>query len=87
VQSSCENRPVKFQVRSRPPIFVPQQEAPQQSENESLQLAFEVAEKEKIRWCYIWGIWQMLGKSGFSLRHKVEDGFGSVAPRIISVND
>jgi hypothetical protein len=29
----------------------------------------------------------MLDKSDFSLRHKVEDGFGSVAPGIIGVND
>jgi hypothetical protein len=48
---------------------------------------FLVAEKEKIRWCYVWGMRGMRGKSGFSLRHKVEDDIGSVAWRIIGVND
>jgi hypothetical protein len=36
MKSSCTKRPAKFQVRSRPPFFVSQQEAPYQSENESL---------------------------------------------------
>jgi hypothetical protein len=52
-----------------------------------LQLTFQANEKEKVRWCYVWGIWEMRGKSDFSLRHKVEDDLGSVAPGIIGVND
>jgi hypothetical protein len=34
VQASREKLPGTFQVKYHPPIFVPQQEAPQQSENE-----------------------------------------------------
>jgi hypothetical protein len=50
------------------------------------QLAFYVAEKEKVRWCDVSGTWGMRGKSDF-LRHKVEDDIDSVAWRIIGVND
>jgi hypothetical protein len=87
MKSSREKRPVKFQVRSRPPIFIPQQESLQQPENESLAARISSKRKGKVKWFYVWEIWGMRGKSDFSLRHKVEDDFGSVAPGIIEVND
>jgi hypothetical protein len=87
VQSSRENHPVKCHARSRSPISVPQQEAPQQSKNENLELAFYVTEEEKVGWCYVWGIWGMHDKSDLSLRRKVEDDVGSVASSIVGAND
>jgi hypothetical protein len=50
------------------------------------QVAFQANErKSQILLCL--GNLGMRGKSDFSLRHKVEDDFGSVAPRNIGVND
>jgi hypothetical protein len=70
-----------------PQIFVSQQEAPHQSENESLAVRVFSCRKEKVKWCYVWGIWRIRGKSDSSLRHKVEGNINSVAWRIIGVND
>jgi hypothetical protein len=48
-------------------------------------LAFQVNEKEKFRWCYVQEIWGMRGKSDLSLRHHVEDDFGSLAPLLFEL--
>jgi hypothetical protein len=92
MKSSRDKRPIKFQVRSRPPIFVSQQEAPYQSENESL--AARVLNRRKgkgkrknSQMMLCLGNMGMRGKSHFSLRQKVEDDISSVAWRIIVVND
>jgi hypothetical protein len=87
MKSSRERRPVKFQVRSRPPIFVSRQEAPYQSKNENPAARTLSRRKGKVRWRYVWGIWGIPGRPDFSLQHKVEDNIGSVAWGIIGVND
>jgi hypothetical protein len=87
MQSSHEKQPIKFPVRSHPPIFVPQQEIPQPADNESLVVRVLRNRKGKVRWGYVWEIWRMQGKSEFSWRHRIEDDFGSVAPGIVGVNN
>jgi hypothetical protein len=87
MKSSREKRPVKFQVRSHPPIVVSQQEAPHQSETESLAARVLSRRKGKSQMMLCLENMGILGKSGFSLRHKVEDDIGNVAWRIIAVDD
>jgi hypothetical protein len=87
MQSSREKCPVDFRVRSHPPIFVPQQETLKLYEKDGLAESILRNGKWKVRWCYVWGIWRMRGKSDLTLRQRVENDFGSVAPGIVGVND
>jgi hypothetical protein len=84
VQSSHERHPVRFQVRSRPPISYFSQKFISRLKTVA---SFEGTEKEWVRWYDVWGIWELRDKSDFSLEYKVEYDFGSVAHRIIGVND
>jgi hypothetical protein len=70
-----------------PPIFAPRKKFFSSLKMRAMQITFEDAQKDKVRWCYAWGIWEIRGKSNFSLQHKDEDDFGSAAPGIIGVND
>jgi hypothetical protein len=87
MKSNREKRPVKFQVRSRPPIFVSQQEAPHQSENEGFAARVLSRRKGQKSDGAMSGDMGMRGKSDFSLRHKAEDDINNVLWRIVGVND
>jgi hypothetical protein len=87
VQSSDDKCLLKFQVKSRPLNFVLQQEGPRQSENDNLAARVVSIRKGKSQMVLCLGNMGMRGKIDFTLRYKVEEDSGGVAPGIIGVND